>query len=93
MGSRPPGARVCSFLSFAFGCAGASLLRGGFLQLLRAGPPLRCGAQDQSLWDTGLVAPRMWGNLPAPGIEPMSLALASGFLTTGPPGKSPESMF
>ena len=26
--------------------------------------------------------------VPEPGIEPMSPALASGFLTTGPPGKS-----
>jgi len=29
----------------------------------------------------------MW-DLPGPGIEPMSLALAGGFLTTGPPGES-----
>ena len=29
----------------------------------------------------------MW-NLPRPGIEPVSPALAGGFLTTGPPGKS-----
>ena len=29
----------------------------------------------------------MW-NLPKLGIEPVSLALTSGFLTTGPPGKS-----
>ena len=29
----------------------------------------------------------MW-NLPGPEIEPMSPALAGGFLTTGPPGKS-----
>ena len=29
----------------------------------------------------------MW-SLPGPGIEPMSPALAGGFLTTGPPGKS-----
>ena len=29
----------------------------------------------------------MW-DLPGPGFEPMSLALASGFLTTGQPGKS-----
>ena len=28
----------------------------------------------------------MW-NLPRPGIEPMSPALAGRFLTTGPPGK------
>ena len=29
----------------------------------------------------------MW-DLPGPGLEPMSLALAGGFLTTEPPGKS-----
>jgi len=28
----------------------------------------------------------MW-NLPRPGMEPMSPALAGGFLTTAPPGK------
>ena len=38
-----------------------------------------CGAQSQlpcSMWD-----------LPGPGIEPLSPALAGGFLTTVPPGK------
>ena len=46
------------------------------------------GLQDmwaQQLWGMGLVAPRQ------PGIQPMSLALAGGFLTTGPPGKSDSS--
>ena len=38
-----------------------------------------CGAQTQLLQG-------IWC-LPGPGIEPMSLALASRFLTTGPPGK------
>ena len=39
-----------------------------------------CGARDQllcSMWD-----------LPGPGLEPVSPALAGGFLTTAPPGKS-----
>ena len=31
----------------------------------------------------------MW-DLPGPGLEPMSPALAGGFLTTAPPGKSPQ---
>ena len=39
-----------------------------------------CGA-----W--ALLPQSMW-NLPGPEIEPMSPALAGGFLTTGPPGKS-----
>ena len=33
----------------------------------------------------------MW-DPPRPGLEPVSPALASGFLTTAPPGKSPESV-
>ena len=31
----------------------------------------------------------MW-DLPGPGLEPMSPALAGGFLTTAPPGKSQD---
>ena len=34
----------------------------------------------------------MW-NLPGPGLEPMSPALAGGFLTTAPPGKSPVMFY
>ena len=34
----------------------------------------------------------MWG-LPGPGIEPMSLPLAGGFLTTVPPGKPSLDIF
>ena len=33
----------------------------------------------------------MW-DLPGPGLEPMSPALAGGFLTTAPPGK-PDDFF
>ena len=39
-----------------------------------------CGAQAELLRG-------MW-DLPGPGIEPVSPALAGGFLTTTPPGKS-----
>ena len=35
---------------------------------------------------------RAWDH-PRPGIEPMSLALVSGFFTTEPPGKPPELSF
>ena len=35
----------------------------------------------------GLSCSVAYGNLPRPGIEPMSPALAARFLTTGPPGK------
>ena len=37
---------------------------------------------DQGMWD-----------LPGPGLEPVSPALAGGFLTTVPPGKSHEYYF
>ena len=51
-----------------------------------------CGTRAQELRHMGLVAHGMW-NLHRPGIEPMSLALAGGFLVTGPPGKSKVSLF
>ena len=35
----------------------------------------------------GLAALQMW-DLPGPGLKPVSPALAGGFLTTVPPGKS-----
>lgn len=36
----------------------------------------------------------LWhGELPRPGVEPVSLALQGGFLTTGPPGKSHGYIF
>ena len=34
----------------------------------------------------------MW-DIPGPGLEPMSLALAGGFLTTVPPGKPQSNAF
>ena len=34
----------------------------------------------------------MW-DLPGPGLEPVSPALAGGFLTTAPPGKPPNLTF
>ena len=46
-----------------------------------------CSTTAQWLWFMGLVAPGMW-DLPGPGIEPMSPALAGRFLNTVPPGKS-----
>ena len=33
----------------------------------------------------------MW-DLPRPGLEPVSPALAGGFLNTAPPGKSPGTL-
>ena len=47
--------------------------------------PLSKGFPRQAYW-SGLPFPPP-GDLPDSGIEPMSLALAGGFLTTVPPGK------
>ena len=72
-----------------FGCTGSSLLCMGFSMwclLLwqstgsRLADFLSCIAQTE-------LPQGMW-NLPGAGIEPVSSALAGGFLTTGPPEKS-----
>ena len=42
----------------------------------------------------GLSCPRgKWDLFPRPGIEPMPPVLEGGFLTAGPPGKSPSFFF
>ena len=40
----------------------------------------------------GLSCSEAWGNLPGPGIEPVSPALASKLFTTEPPGKHAGSL-
>ena len=47
-----------------------------------------CGISRQEYW-SGLPFPSP-GNLPNPGIKPMSLALAGRFFTTESPGKHPK---
>ena len=47
--------------------------------------PLSMGFSRQEYWN-GLPCPPP-GDLPNPGIEPISLALAGRFFTTEPPGK------
>ena len=59
-------------------------------QLWWCGGPRVC--RLQRLWHRAQIAQGMW-NLPRPGIEPMSPALAGGFPSTGPPGKSWKSIF
>ena len=68
-----------------FSCCGAQALGERAQQLWLAGSR----AQAQQLWRTGLVVPWHVG-LPRPGIKPVSPALAGVFLTTAPPGKSPD---
>ena len=50
--------------------------------------PLSMGFPRQEYWSGLLFSPL--GDLPHPGIEPMSLALAGGFFTSEPRGKPPE---
>jgi len=53
--------------------------------------PLSTGFPRQEHW-SGLPFPSP-GDLPNPGIELASLALAGGFFTTEPPGKHLESNY
>ena len=92
------------FYFYIFGCAWSSLLHTCFLEFWLLGAALHrgaqashcsgfpCGraqatAQAQSLWHEGLASQVMW-TLTGPGIHPVSPALAGGFLTTRPSGKS-----
>ena len=76
---------------FIFGCVGSSLQCVGFsLWLLLQSTGSRCaGFSSCGLWalEHRLNSCGTW-DLPGPGLEPMSPALAGGFLTTAPPGKS-----
>ena len=68
-------------------CAGFSLR---WLLLLRSADSSRTGFS--SCGALVLLLLGMW-DLPGPGLEPVSPALAGGFLTTAPPGKSPVCCF
>ena len=51
------------------------------------------GAGPQQFWPTGLIALWHVWDLPGPGIEPVSPALAGGLLSTMPLGKSIPFLF
>ena len=51
---------------------------------------LECRLSSCGTWTSSLRS--MW-DLPRPGMEPVSPALAGGFLTTAPPGKSLKLIF
>ena len=53
--------------------------------------PLSVGFSRQEYWSLGCHFPTP-GNLPHPGMEPTSPALAGGISTTEPPGK-PEQIY
>ena len=73
----------------ALGTRASVVAARGLQQLWLAGSR----AQAQQLWHTGLVAPRHVGSSRTNTLEPMFPALAGGFLTTAPPGKSLSVMF
>ena len=72
---------VVSSYSLQLQCAGFSL----WFLLLQSMCSRSMGSVQ--LWYGDQLSCSMW-NPPRPGIEPVSLALAGIFLTTGPPGKS-----
>ena len=71
------------------------------LQAMRTSVVAACGLSSCGSWalehrlNRGAWAQLFHGmwDLPGSGIEPMSLALAGGFLTTGPPEKSKLPLF
>ena len=75
------------------GCGELGLLSGCGIWAHHCGCFSCCGAQAQRHVGFSSCGTRAWlpygmWNLPGPGIEPVSPALAGRFLTTGPPGKS-----
>ena len=94
--------KIFKFYLFIYGCAGSSLLSpvvaNGAYSLVAVHRLLlqwllllwNMGSRAHWFSSCGAWAPlpcRMW-TPPGAGIEPMYSALASGFLTTGPSGKS-----
>ena len=80
-------------------CSGFSCCRawalGAWVSVVVAHRLSSCGSRAleyrlSSCGTRALFLHSMW-DLPGPGLEPMSLALAGGFLTTAPPGKSLHS--
>ena len=90
LGSVSPDGECRVFLFFGYAAVGVS----------NCEVPSCCGAQALGTWASvvavhGLRSCDIWAyllrslwNLPGPGIELVSPALAGGFLTTVPPGKS-----
>ena len=76
-------------------CCGAQAL-GAWASVVVARGLSSCGSRAlecrlSSCGARAYLLRRMW-DLPRPGLEPMSPALAGGFLTTAPPGKSSGSL-
>ena len=76
------------------GAHGAFTVACGIFSLWRAGFFLAVVLGLQSSRARGFSCSAACGILvPPPGIEPASPALEGRFLTTGPPGKSPQNFF
>ena len=77
---------------FFSSCSGSLLLHRPFWSCAEWGLLSSCGVQAPGYVGSGVGAHGLscsvaWGGLPGPGLEPVSLALAAGFLASGPPGK------
>ena len=81
------GATLCCGARASLHCGGFSCC-GAWALGTQASVVAACGLRSCGTWAQLLRG--MW-DLPGPGIEPMSPALAGGFLTTVPPGKSLHS--
>ena len=79
----------CSFLKLFLAVLGLPCCEHAFSSCSKQGllSLQSSGSRAHRLQYTGLVARGIW-NPPESGIKPTSWALAAGFLTTGPPGKS-----
>ena len=87
---------VCGLLIAVASCCGARALGAwGSVAVARRLSSYGSRALERRLSSCGARAYLLRGmcDIPGPGIEPMSPALAGGFLTTVPPGKSPVCLF
>ena len=87
---------VCRLLiAVAFPCGARALGAPASVAVTRSFSSCGSWALERRLSSCGTrtyLLRSMW-DLPAPGLEPMSPALAGGFLTTMPPGKSLHALF
>ena len=82
-------ASIVLFHLFILGCTGSLSLRMGFFWLWQVDAALVVLASFVE--EHGLIPPpHRMGNLPAPGIKPLTPVLVGEFLTTAPPEKFPS---
>ena len=89
------GLRFCARAFSSCGERGPLFIAVRGLLTVAASPVAEHRLQTHSLSSCGsraLLLRGMW-NVPRPGLEPVSPALAGRFLTTAPPGKPQEELF